>query len=366
MARQYYKDSTTGQMKPLGVKVEDTLPVGTIVEYNGQDIPEGWVDIGNGKIEKQYQVIPTNAKLENGDSTSATNGYTAEYINDHSVVVSPTEPTGSARKKIWKQHSGNLLRLFNSFGTSVGISITNNHDGSITLHGTATQDAFIQIGYITIKANTNYILTGTPEGSSSTTYFQYFDNANLSGNRQDYGEGAVISYSSEVAIPITVCVRLGKNVEGKKFYPMINEGTEALPFEMYAEDKEYILNDDIYEKFTPLNNIYSSEETRIGTWITGQPLYRKVISLGKANSVSSPVSLNEPTSKQVRRVEYSIYNNNNFINIPANCYDKIDDVYSYAQLGVQNNSYVVYFKTNRTLSDYYILEVTIEYTKNTE
>ena len=45
MARQYYKDSTTGQMKPLGVKVEDTLPVGTEVDYDGQDIPEGWVEV---------------------------------------------------------------------------------------------------------------------------------------------------------------------------------------------------------------------------------------------------------------------------------------------------------------------------------
>ena len=57
------------------------------------------------RIRKEYQVIPTNALLENGDSTSATNGYTAEYINNHSVVVSPTEPTGSARKKVWKQTS---------------------------------------------------------------------------------------------------------------------------------------------------------------------------------------------------------------------------------------------------------------------
>lgn len=45
MARQYYKDSTTGQMKPIGVKVEDTLPVGTEVDYDGQDIPEGWEEV---------------------------------------------------------------------------------------------------------------------------------------------------------------------------------------------------------------------------------------------------------------------------------------------------------------------------------
>ena len=33
------------------------------------------------RIRKKYQVIPTNAKLENGYSTSDKNGYTCEYIN---------------------------------------------------------------------------------------------------------------------------------------------------------------------------------------------------------------------------------------------------------------------------------------------
>jgi hypothetical protein len=46
MARQYYKDSTTGQMKPLGVKVEDTLPVGFEGDIpDGTPIPEGWVEV---------------------------------------------------------------------------------------------------------------------------------------------------------------------------------------------------------------------------------------------------------------------------------------------------------------------------------
>lgn len=33
------------------------------------------------RIRKKYQVIPTNAKLENGYSTSDKNGYTCEYMN---------------------------------------------------------------------------------------------------------------------------------------------------------------------------------------------------------------------------------------------------------------------------------------------
>lgn len=33
------------------------------------------------RIRKKFQVIPTNAKLENGYSTSDKNGYTCDYIN---------------------------------------------------------------------------------------------------------------------------------------------------------------------------------------------------------------------------------------------------------------------------------------------
>ena len=34
------------------------------------------------RIRKQYQTIPTNAKLENAHSTSNKNGYVCEYINN--------------------------------------------------------------------------------------------------------------------------------------------------------------------------------------------------------------------------------------------------------------------------------------------
>ena len=60
MARQYYKDSTTGQMKPLGVKVEDTLPVGTEVDYDGQDIPEGWEEVDDTVLLAELDNNTTN------------------------------------------------------------------------------------------------------------------------------------------------------------------------------------------------------------------------------------------------------------------------------------------------------------------
>ena len=66
-------------------------------------------------------------------------------------------------------------------------------------------------------------------------------------------------------------------------------------------------------------------------------------------------------------MEYNIYNNTSFINIPANSYDTSDHNYFiYSQLGISDNNYTVYVKSNRTLSDNYRMDVILEYTKTTD
>ena len=41
-----YKDPVTGELKQLSVKAADTLPIGTIVDYDGETVPEGWEEYG--------------------------------------------------------------------------------------------------------------------------------------------------------------------------------------------------------------------------------------------------------------------------------------------------------------------------------
>ena len=41
-----YKDPSTGQLKELSLKAADTLPIGTIVDYDGETVPEGWEEYG--------------------------------------------------------------------------------------------------------------------------------------------------------------------------------------------------------------------------------------------------------------------------------------------------------------------------------
>lgn len=40
-----YKDPVTGQLKELSLKAADTLPIGTVVEYDGETVPDGWEEV---------------------------------------------------------------------------------------------------------------------------------------------------------------------------------------------------------------------------------------------------------------------------------------------------------------------------------
>ena len=121
------------------------------------------------RIRKKYQVIPTNAKLENGDSTSNKNGYTANYINNHSVVVSPTEPI-TDRKKVWLQKGNgiddktfilNENNIYEEFVQYDELFTTNGAtDGKyLNSNGGEVDDSSWHITkFIKVKANKRYVI----------------------------------------------------------------------------------------------------------------------------------------------------------------------------------------------------------------
>ena len=125
MARQYYKDSTTGQMKPLGVKVEDTLPVGTEVDYDGTDIPEGWVEVTDDYIISNYNIagqsITTTAGLELGSiPTNENRTYIGSIIRDGNAIQGQIS-------LIYNSSNGKLYLLCNTaqtFGNTSFLNVT--------------------------------------------------------------------------------------------------------------------------------------------------------------------------------------------------------------------------------------------------
>lgn len=46
-----YRDPETGELKEISVKAADTLPIGTIVDYDGTEVPDGWE-----KVDDDYKI----------------------------------------------------------------------------------------------------------------------------------------------------------------------------------------------------------------------------------------------------------------------------------------------------------------------
>ena len=56
------RNPSTGQFETVYVKALDSMPVGTIVDYDGQasDIPTGWETYGTGQIKKTATNLPND------------------------------------------------------------------------------------------------------------------------------------------------------------------------------------------------------------------------------------------------------------------------------------------------------------------
>lgn len=127
----------------------------------------------------------------------------------------------------------------------------------------------------------------------------------------------------------------------------------------------YVRNSNgVYEEFIKKSEeVYSTEETKIGTWIDGKPLYRKVLSLTTPSTTNSTKIANFDKTFIIKN-----YYGNAFISasnqlLPINFY--FTDVYKIATY-VVNNSGEIYMKIGSEAYRNQQATLTIEYTKTTD
>lgn len=132
-----YKDPITGELKPIHVKTADTLPIGTIVEYDGEGVPDGWEEVGtyftdeqvigkhpNGKTLYKRGVIDTT---KNADLSVL--NYDFLHIQSCSVVTQAFTFTGA-------RYLGN--------GDTIECFINNNTKRLQTVLGTAWENSYVR------------------------------------------------------------------------------------------------------------------------------------------------------------------------------------------------------------------------------
>lgn len=170
---------------------------------------------------REYKTVETGEPVTNSDSVSV-----KDVPESASSVARVNEIGGVTRK------CTNLLRSsVVANDTAYGISYTVNSDGSITLNGTATQNMYLFIADVEYSAGKAYFLSGCPSGYSGESIILYDDTNSMF----DYGSGCVISFAETTSGKVYIRVTSGTTLNNATVYPMLNEGTEPLPYEPYFD-----------------------------------------------------------------------------------------------------------------------------------
>lgn len=137
-----YKDPTTGNFKEINVKVADTLPVGSEVDYNGTTIPTGWeeVDSPNDYSTEETKIgtwidgkdrKPLYRKIISSTSPNVTKEN--ENITKK-IPVNVDIKFGCIEKAFYKDDSGNIVNIpFIMTGGQVIKAYLNVQDNNIVL-----------------------------------------------------------------------------------------------------------------------------------------------------------------------------------------------------------------------------------------
>lgn len=132
----------------------------------------------------------------------------------------------------------------------------------------------------------------------------------------------------------------------------------------------YVRNNGVYEEFIKKSEeVYSTEEQRIGTWIDGKPLYRKVVEMGNMTKDNYKMKAhNIQNMKYARIVDVSMQRGNQSSgNFQLFSVGNVGGKYNDTQVGfdtyIDSNCVYVYCNGDRTL---FVGTAIIEYTKTTD
>jgi hypothetical protein len=208
----------------------DSMPIGSIVEYNGTDVPDGW------------EILP----------------------GDANVYVGNQQPTEG--QEVWVQKGKNLYNPKKSYIT-----------GSLYQDVAQIYDD-IRVGE-TYTFSTPYTWTTIHVINSNGEYTR-----KLGGTKEDRVVTITIEENeSKLEILFASGTSYLKTVNGIDFTGVqFEQNPVATTYEPFAGKRIYVKNehgsyDRLYDESNLNQNVYMSQEQRIGTWVNNKPLYRRYV-----------------------------------------------------------------------------------------
>ena len=215
--------------------VGDSLPIGTIVEYTGENIPDGFEEV----------IEPENA----------------------TVYVGPTEPTDG--QDVWIQKSKNLLNLSSlTQATGGGITFTPKpSNNTINVSGTANAPyLYILLPRFKPESNFNIFLNGQQETVNNIVAgFTLYDAAG--SEISDFENKYSFDITSQEYDYIKVWLKRGANKEMNVDMQVLITYDNDSTYEPYIEKAILTKNDNgAYEKIYK-SSIVESGSNENGSWV---------------------------------------------------------------------------------------------------
>lgn len=232
-------------------------------------------------------------------------GQTYDILSEEGETARRTAPSGAkyvsvdkvgGKSVVWNQLvDGSNLPTTTTIN---GITFTNNEDGSITVDGTATKNANINLQRMDNKTiiGHKYLMLGGADGGSISTYFYRYD-SNGGTQAYDYGNGAIFTKTAEGNTYITIRATSGVTVSGLKFKPQLVDLTLMFGAgnEPTIEGFKAIFHDDYYPYCEP--TIISSQTDRVDVARADSTVTQQITTgfpvLNSAGSVYDYIDLNE-------------------------------------------------------------------------
>lgn len=160
----------------------------------------------------------------------------------------------------------NLLNPNEPTKTVNGVTCTNNGDGTYTVNGTASNDAYIRLLVDTnFSVLQNLKLVGCPKGGSMGTYFLYadfFHSETWVEADFEIGNGVIVSNTSSNidTLWITILIKKGVTVNNLLFKPMLTTDLSATydDYVPYTGDSGR-LNEDVANLIKGISPITNSD-----------------------------------------------------------------------------------------------------------
>lgn len=179
----------------------------------------------NEQIRGKAPVITESTTIQSGSPTTVTDS--AEMPLQDMVIYGKSEQKTTTGKNLAKPKLQSGLRS--------GITVTKYDDGSYNFKGTCTDAIYVEVCTIDVEIGKTYYFSGGAENASSTTFQTYIIS-------NDYSE--VVGYNlvkksfkaNKESYYLNCAIYKGATADFT-IKPMVNLGSEALPFESYTGGK---------------------------------------------------------------------------------------------------------------------------------